>query len=417
MSHQTRLIRMTNVRVLQRHRSIRRGSIALWLARLALAMHLTAGQAAGSVPPRQTSDQGLRYEASSLQLGRAIRGITIGPIENQLHPGRGYGSPACARTMQEVKRMGADWVSLTPFGRVLDIHPSGVAMSFEVPFAENRKAVMAAVEQAHASGLRVLLVPHLWVESGEWRGFIDPGSDTDWTRWAKGYAGFVTAWANVAQQSHVDMMAVGVELRRWLTTDRAPLFQPILKRLRAIYSGPLTYAANWDDVEDTVIWGDLDVIGINAFYPLATHTDAPFNELLQESKRVAERAAQLANRWHKPFLFTEFGYTTRKDPALRPWEWPEALSNVVIDERAQALAYRALLAAVIDQPEFVGLFAWRLYADPYDVSQEPEFGFSFRGKLAELELRDAFATHWAADGPRPVGFALSSRAHMRVADY
>ena len=77
----------------------------------------------------------------------------------------------------------------------------------------------------------------------------------------------------------------------------------------------------------------------------------------------------------------------------------------------------ALLAAVIDQPWFAGLFAWRLYADPEDVSQEPEFGFSFRGKLAELELRDAFATHWAADGPRPLGSALASFAHTRVVDY
>ena len=392
-------------------------NIARHLSGLALAIAALTGHANASVPSRQTNDLVPRIQASRLQLHRAIRGVTIGPIENQLHPGRGYGTEACARTMLEIKRMGGDWISLTPFGRVWDIHPTGVALNFEVPFAQNRKAVMAAVRQAHAAGLRVLLVPHLWVESGEWRGFIDPGGDADWARWAKSYEAFVLAWANVAQQSSVDMMAVGIELRRWLTTDRAPSFQPILKRLRARYSGPLTYAANWDDVEDTVIWGDLDVIGINAFYPLTTRADAPFTELLQESGRIALRAAQLANRWGKPFLFTEFGYTTRKDPALRPWEWPEALSNVVIDERAQAQAYRALLAAVIDQPWFAGLFAWRLYADPDDVSQEPEFGFSFRGKLAELELRDAFASHWAFDGPRPFAFALSSRAHTRVGEY
>ena len=382
-----------------------------------LGVSLNAGQARASVPSKPTNELVARVQVSKLQLTEAIRGVTIGPIENQLHAGRGYGSPACARTMFEVKRMGGDWVSLTPFGRVFDIHATGVSMSFEVPFVENRKAVIAAVQQAHAAGLRVFLVPHLWVESGEWRGFIDPGSDADWARWAKAYQSFVVAWAQVAQLSKVDMMAVGVELRRWLTTDRAPLFHPIIEHLRAVYSGPLTYAANWDDVEDTVIWGDLDVIGINAFYPLATRADAPFAELLQESRKIAARAGQLASRWNKPFLFTEFGYTTRKDPALRPWEWPEALSNVVIDERAQAQAYRALLAAVIEQPLFAGLFAWRLYADPEDVSQEPEFGFSFRGKLAELELRDAFSTHWASDGPRPFGLALSSQAHTRVVDY
>lgn len=396
------------------------GALATSLRALILLLLCWNARAAGGPAPEKPqasgSDPAFRQE-SKLNLERAIRGVTIGPIENQLHPGRGYGTSACARTMREVGRMGANWVSVTPFGRVNDIHPTGVSMNFEVPFAENRKAVLAAIRQAHQAGLRVFLVPHLWVESGEWRGFIDPGSDANWAKWATSYQHFVLEWAHVAQQSQADMLAVGVELRRWLTTDRAPLFLPILRQVRAVYSGPLTYAANWDDAEDTVIWGDLDAIGINAFYPLTSHQDATFQELLNSSRSIAVQVSQLASRWHKPVVFTEFGYTTRKDPALQPWVWPEALANVVIDPRAQAQAYRALLAAFIDQAWFAGLFAWRLYADPDDISQEPEFGFSFRGKLAELELRDAFANHWAADGPRPLGFGLTSVAHTRFVDY
>ncbi len=347
----------------------------------------------------------------------AIRGVTVGPIENQLHPGRGYGSAPCARTMSDVRRMGGNWVSITPFGRVADAHATGVSMSFEVPFEQNRKAVAAAVKQAHAEGLRVMLVPHLWVESGEWRGFIDPGTDVGWKRWARAYDAFVSNWARVAASAQVDLFAVGIELRRWLTTDRAASFLPIIKHVRSLYAGPLTYAANWDDAEDTVIWGDLDVIGINAFYPLAQRPNASFEDLRKTATARTTHANALAVRWNRPIVFTEFGYTTRKDPALRPWEWPEALSDVVIDERAQAAAYRALLAATIDQAWIAGLFVWRLYADPDDVTQEPEFGFSFRGKSAELELRDAFSTHWASDAAAPVSHAFDSFAHTRVADY
>jgi hypothetical protein len=87
---------------------------------------------------------------------------------------------------------------------------------------------------------------------------------------------------------------------------------------------------------------------------------------------------------------------------------------VQIDERDQARAYRALLGAFIEQPWFIGVFVWRLYADPSDVSQEPEWGFSPRGKLAELELVDAFNAHWAADGPRPLGVGLERFAVTRV---
>ncbi len=377
------------------------------------------GQVGGPVPPlaAHTELSPVRLYLTRWSFERAIRGITVGPIENQRHPGHGYGSKASAQTMNQVRRLGGNWVSITPFGRVADTHATGISMSFEVPFNQNRQAVLAAVEQAHAEGLRVMLVPHLWVESGEWRGLLDPGDEARWQAWGRAYDAFVMSWARVAERARVDLFAVGVELRRWVTTDRAASFLPVIQRVRSVYSGPLTYAANWDDAEDTVIWGDLDFIGVNAFYPLAPRPNATFEEIARSAAEHTARANALARRWNKPLIFTEFGYTTRKDAALRPWEWPEALSDVIVDELSQAQAYRALLAAAVAQPWFAGLFAWRVYADPDDVTQEPQFGFSFRGKLAELELRDAFATHWAADGPRPIGVPLRSFARTRVGTY
>ncbi len=95
-----------------------------------------------------------------------MRGITIGPIENALHPGKGYGSPAYERMLDEARRLGANWVSITPFGRVANLTPTGIDMTFEAPYPENRVAVAKAIRQAHEAGLRVMLVPHLWVEDG-----------------------------------------------------------------------------------------------------------------------------------------------------------------------------------------------------------------------------------------------------------
>jgi len=337
---------------------------------------------------------------------KAVRGVTIGPIENQLHRGHGYGSPACANTMTYLKELGANWVSLTVFGRVWDLRPSGVASRFEAPYRANQRSVAAAVDQAHAAGLRVLLVPHLWVESGDWRGLIDPGSDEDWRGFAESYEDFVDGWAKVAARAGVDMMAIGVELRSWATGNRAPLLLGIIERLRKLYPGPLTYAANWDDVHDTVLWSSLDVIGINAFFPLADKPDASDDQLLARAEKISVEVGQLAARWKRPVLFTEFGYTTRKDPSVRPWEWPEDLGNVTVDQVDQARAYRALLTPFIKKPWFVGVFVWRVYADLEDTSQEPEWGFSPSGKLAERELREAFAAHWGADGRRFIGDSL-----------
>jgi len=392
-------------------------SASISAAMLLLGLPCAAGSAA--VPSNSVAPSRLPLGAESWpQIGHSlIRGITVGPIESALHPGRGYGSDAFARTVDEAHALGANWLSLTPFSRVWDLQSTGISLSFEAPFTENRAAVMHAVAQAHAAGQRVLLVPHLWVESGGWRGELDPGSDAAWAAWAKNYRAMLLTWAQIARDAHVDMLAVGVELRSWLTTAHAASFAPILHDVRSVYPGLLTYAGNWDDIEQTVILGDLDVIGLNAFFPLAEHDGASFEELQAGGRKVRERVEILAETWQKPVFFNEFGYTTRTDPAVRPWEWPDKMSHVHADQAAQAEAYRALLGAFTDAPWFAGFFTWRFYADPDDMSQEAEWGFSPRGKLAELALRDAFAAHWAGDGPEPLGGALFRDAASDVGKF
>jgi hypothetical protein len=329
------------------------------------------------------------------------RGITVGPIENGYHPGLGYGTPAYERTLDEAKNGGATWVAITPFGRVGSLAGLGVDLTFEAPFAQNRVDVLRAITQAHARGLRVMLVPHLWVESGEWRALIDPKTDAGWVAWADSYDAFVLAWASVAELAGADMFSAGVELRSWVTTGRAPSFARVIADIRRVYHGVVTYSANWDDVDQTIVLGDLDVIGINAFYPLADHDGATDAELLEGGRRVRDKVHALAEAWRKPVLFTEIGYTTRPDPAVRPWEWPDSMTHVVVDEAAQAAAYRALVAPLLDEPDFAGFFVWRVYADPDDVSQEAPWGFSPRGKMAESVVRDAFEARWACDGAWP----------------
>jgi hypothetical protein len=326
-----------------------------------------------------------------------IRGVTVGPIENAYHPGVGYGSPAYDRTLGEARTIGATWVALTPFGRVSNLSGTGVDLTFEAPFEQNRRDVARAVDMAHARGLHVMLVPHLWVETGDWRGDIDPKTDDGWARWAASYQRFVTTWAGVAEETHADMFSAGVELRSWVTTSRASSFQRVIGAIRRVYGGPITYSANWDDVEQTVILGDVDVIGVNAFYPLADDPGATPAALLSGGRRVRDKVHALAMAWGRPILFTEAGYTTRTDPAVKPWVWPDTMHAVVVDERAQAAAYRALIGPLLDEPYFAGLFVWRLYSNPDDVSQEAPWGFSPRGKLAELVMRDAFSARWASD--------------------
>jgi hypothetical protein len=331
----------------------------------------------------------------------AIRGVTVGPIESALHPDSGYGTPSGRAAMAEARALGATWVALTPFGRVWDLHGGGVDLVFEAELAKNTRDVLMAIEDARDQGLRVMLVPHLWVETGGWRALIDPGSDAGWAHWTASYRRCLLHWAEVAALGGADMLSLGVELRSWVTGPRAPSFTALINDVRARYPGLLTYSGNWDDIAHTVILGELDVIGVNAFYPLTDEEGARDAELAEGAAKVATDLAELAAEWDKPVLLAEMGYTTRRDPALRPWEWPDGMTNVVIDEAAQARAYRALLTPLLDARWCAGFFVWRSYADPSDVSQEAEWGFSPIGKRAELVLRDAFASRWLSDGASP----------------
>lgn len=388
-----------------------RGTHALAAVSALVASTVAGSTLAAPYPGRPLSP---RSEAwSEAQLG-GIRGVTIGPIENARHPGRGYGSAAYERALDEARDLGATWVSLTPFGRVWDLTPSGIDLTFEAPFEANREAVARAIEQAHARGLRVMLVPHLWVETGGWRALIDPGTDEGWERWALAYESFVLEWAKVASLTNVELFSVGVELRSFVTTRRADRFRAIVRSVRRVYPGLLTYSANWDDAEDTLIWSEVDLIGVNAFFPLASRDHAPFSELMKGGADVAARLAWLADALNKPVVLTEIGYTTRKNPAIRPWEWPDSMVSVVVDEAAQAEAYTAIIAPLLTTPQAAGFFVWRYYADPDDVSQEAEWGFSPRGKLAELVLRDAFTARFSADGPALPGDAIGRHGARTV---
>lgn len=331
-----------------------------------------------------------------------IRGVTIGPIESSQQPGRGYGTAYSAALLDHLAEMGVTWVSLTPFGRIWSLSSTDIQMDFEAPYEDNRVAVRRMITQARERGIRVLVIPHLWVETGGWRGELDPGSAEGWAAYQASYRDFLLRWARDAADAGADALSLGVECKSW--SGRFPRFwTELIRDVRAVFPGLLTYSANWDEVEDVLFWDQLDFIGINAFYPLAEENGASDEQYLSGALGRARDVAALAEAIQRPVLFVEVGYTTRADAAVQPWLWPDDMEDVVIDEREQARALEATFRAFLGERWFAGFFVWRYYASLDDVSQEARWGFSPHTKLAETVLRDAFAAPWAAD-PSPFVF-------------
>lgn len=326
-----------------------------------------------------------------------IRGVTVGPIESSQWPGRGYGTPYSAAVLDELARLGVNWVSVTPFGRIWSLSSTYIEMDFEAPYDDNRAAIARFVEQAHARGIRVLLIPHLWVGSEVgWRGEIDPGTPEGWAAYQASYRAFVLAWARDAAAAEVDAFSIGVECKSW-SGRFGGFWAHLVDDVRAAYPGLLTYSANWDEAEDVLFWDRLDLIGINAFYPLAHHDGATFEEYQAGAREARDAVSVVSEALDMPVLFVEVGYTTRRDAAVEPWLWPDGMTDVAYSEQEQARALEASLDAFVPEPWFAGFFVWRYYASLDDVSQEAMWGFSPHGKVTEDVLAELFGMPFGAD--------------------
>lgn len=327
----------------------------------------------------------------------AIRGITIGPIESSQQRGRGYGTAYTAALLDQLSELGANAVSITPFGRLWDLHSTEIQLDFEAGFTQNRAAVGRLVRQARARGLSVLIVPHLWIEVPNlWRGEIDPGTPEGWDAYQKSYRAFILTWAKAAADFGADAFSIGVECKSWSGRFGSYWLQ-LIADVRAIFKGKLVYSANWDEADNVLFWDQLDFVGINAFYPLADHDDASYAEYARGADAALAKAGELAAAVQKPLLFLEIGYTSRPNAAVKPWVWPEDMPGMSVDEWEQARALSALIGASVTQRWFAGFFVWRYYANLDDVSQEPGWGFSPHAKIAEQVLANVFLTPWAAD--------------------
>jgi hypothetical protein len=172
-------------------------------------------------------------------------------------------------------------------------------------------------------------------------------------------------------------------------------WRELIAAARAEYSGPLTYAANFDQYEFVPFWEALDLISINAYFPLRRHLlpDADPERLRQvlEAGWLGHLRAIDAFRREQGVpdhrvLFTEIGYVSRVNSTIEPWAahgfsvlptvdgtrlvlWAEQPTD--FEERAQAM--RALYNAHQDLGGGMlnGLLYWKLSSVPSHADVEP----------------------------------------------
>jgi hypothetical protein len=217
-------------------------------------------------------------------------------------------------------------------------------------------------------------------------------------------------WARRTAALDEDDPLARINRRRRLLDEH---WRRVIATARQDYGGRLSYAANFDQYDAVAFWDELDLIGINAYFPLRGW-EVP--NLL-----AADLAGQLEAGWRRVLsgidgfrrargledrqvLFTEIGYVARANTTLRPWagdglavlrsgagerlfDWRTEPADTA--ERAAAIAALHRVHEEMGGKLLAGLLYWKLSTIPAHREVEPfvvvlEEGEDADPMLAEL---------------------------------
>lgn len=295
-----------------------------------------------------------------------------------------YASAGLVQDLWDLRGAHASWVTLTPTW-YQDTGTSNVVAPDPVRTPSDESLALAVL-RAHDLGLSVFLSPHLDVRDGTWRGFVDPG---DPAAWYASYTRYVRHYAELAESLGVEQLSIGLEMRS--VEDDTERWRAVIADARGHFGGALTYGANHDSFEGVGFWGDLDLIGVDAYFPLSGSATTDVAALRRAWAPIADRLEALSVKVDRPVLFTEVGYASGRGTTTRPWEW-EAFTTP--DQAEQAAAYTALLETFEVEPWFAGVHWW--HWDHLDGREDP-IGFPLRAK----EAADVLRAHWSPLPPLP----------------
>jgi len=175
------------------------------------------------------------------------------------------------------------------------------------------------------------------------------------------YSKFILEYATLANQLNVDIFCIGTELEQFIA-NRPQYWLGLIKKIKTVYKGKLTYAANWDEFKRTPFWNDLDYIGIDAYFPC-----------LEGWKAHKYIIKSMSDTFKKPVLFTEFGYRSVDYAGKEPWKSDRSMT--AINMEAQIHTTKALFETFWKEDWFAGGFLWKwfIHHDAVGGTNNPMF--------------------------------------------
>jgi len=290
------------------------------------------------------------------------------------------------------KRINANWVALTPYAFSKANEPA-VKFNYEHSWwGEQTEGTISMIKQAKAEGLKIMLKPHVWVMGEGWCGQFDLKTEEDWKKWEKDYAKYILSNAKIAQQYNVEMLCIGTEYKI-ATAKRVIFWKALIKSIRKIYTGKITYASNWDNYTNIKFWNELDYIGVDAYFPLSQTKNVDVNRLNTQWKKITTRLKSFSEKQNKKIIFTEFGYKSIHFSAWNQWEIEGIQPDKNVNLNAQENAYRSLFQNVWSQKWIEGGFLWKWFADDKNSGGLNNSDYTPQHKPVEKIIKKYYTTN------------------------
>ncbi|SDR87686.1 hypothetical protein SAMN04515667_0889 [Formosa sp. Hel1_31_208] len=287
-----------------------------------------------------------------------------------------------------VVSVGANYTAIMPFGFIKNLeHPDIVHNTDRQWFGETRAGAKQYINELRKKNIKIMIKPQIWVWRGEFTGNIKMSDEDNWKALEASYSSFILEYADLAQETKSEILCIGTELENFVK-ERPEYWKGLIEKIRTIYKGQLTYAANWDEFKRTPFWSDLDYIGVDAYFPVSNNQTPSVEECKAGWRKHKEVIKSLSVSHNRPVLFTEYGYRSMDYTGKEPWESDHTIKSLNFE--AQANATQALFEEFWDEEWFAGGFVWKWFHSHEKVGGEKDNQFTPQNKPAEIIIKSFY---------------------------
>lgn len=291
--------------------------------------------------------------------------------------------------IKPVLNIGSNYAAVMPFGFIRNkTSPSIVFNTQRQWFGETAAGTKQYIGHLQNHGVQVMIKPQIWLWHGEFTGHLKMETEAAWAQLEASYTNFIMEFAQVAQEMNVALFCIGTELEQFIV-HRPGYWEELIGKVKTVFKGKLTYAANWDEYKRVPFWKSLDYVGVDAYFPVSESKTPTVEEAIAGWQPWKTELRNLSEAISRPIIFTEFGYRSTDFTGKEPWNSDHKITTVNLE--AQHNATQGLFEVFWNEPWFAGGFVWKWFINHEKAGGKANAQFTPQNKPVEQIIKNYYS--------------------------